>query len=133
MKNISFYLTAGQLATIKATPYQFATMSDAPALARVPRGFTVYKPAGTAYTVGTDARLEVKDDVGNLLFSVRAEGLLDSAAVQKRYVEPVGRAFYANSTAFKVSFVGSVSAISGAGPDVHFGFYFDEVPMKEVQ
>ena len=128
MPLIPFELTAAQVIALDAAPYIFASLGANSGAVRVPRSFVVYKPAGDAFTVGIGARLEVKDDDNNLLFSIAAEGLLDQVGAQSRYVESAtsGKSFSSGSTTFSISCSG---ALSGGGPNVYFRFTFEEVQV----
>ena|SRR3990172_3767770 len=128
MPMIPFERTTAQVITLDTTAYTFATLAVNANVARVPRSLVIYKPAGTAFTVGAGARLEVQDDDNNVLFSVSAVGFLDQATAQSRYVEAAtsGKAFTAGSTTFDLS---ATAGLSGGGSTVYFRLEYDEVPI----
>jgi hypothetical protein len=108
---IPYRFTTAQVLTLGTAPITFATLAVNTALVRVPVGLSLCKPAGTAYTVAAGARLRVLDDDNNVLFDLAAEGFLDQATLQCRYVKAAtsGRAFSANSYVFTLSSTGALT------------------------
>jgi hypothetical protein len=129
MPTIPFERTTAQIIDLDAASYTIATLTSNDKLARVPVALTAYKPAGDAFTVGAGCRLEVKDDDGNVLISLAAEGFLDQTTAQRRYTQAAtsGRAFSGNSSTFTLS---ATAALSDGGSTVQFRFEFDEVPIE---
>jgi hypothetical protein len=117
-----------EMADIDATAATMFT-GVAGSLIRVPKALHVYKPAGTAYTVGAGARLEIKDEDGIVLFSLPAEGLLDQTTAQNRFVLPNARAFNASNYAWKLSASGSIAAAAATQPTVYFKLEYEVVPL----
>lgn len=129
MPTIPFTRTAAQVGTIDSTAYDVLVAATNAGLARVPKSLVLYKPAGTAYTCAAGSRLVLKDDDGNVLFSLACEGFLDQATAQSRYLSPVGGlALSANSTTFSLSCTGSVADAVGS-PDLNGRFSYEEAQI----
>lgn len=111
-----FSLTAAEVGSIDAAASTLETLPTNTRVARIPRSLTLFKPAGTAYTVGAGCRIEVKDTNGNVLFSVAAEGFLDSALAKSRCVEAStsGRAFTDGAATFTLSATSTLTAAAAS-------------------
>lgn len=123
MPMIPFQLTAAQVGAIDSTAKTIATLSTG--LVRVPTLLILYKPAGTAFTVADDVRLELKDDQGVIFFSIPATGFLAVATEQKRVLRAGPMAFDTNNYLFKLSATGSVATATGA-PVVYGRLFYEE-------
>ena len=133
MAKLIFTLTATQMDGIDAAAVTVATLSTNASAARVPKSLVVMKAAGDVYTVNASAKILVRDDDSNVLFSFPATGFLDSAAVQGRYVEAAtsGRAFKSGGTdTFTVDALGSI-AKGSASPDVKFILEYEEYKIVD--
>lgn len=131
MPMIPFSRTAAQMAATDATNDTFVTLETNARLARVPRLLILHMPAGDAYTVGADSRLEVIDDDNNVLFSVPSKGLFDQATAQSRILLPSTFALQASSTTFLLRHRGTLTE-GTASSTVYFQFYFDEYPLTLI-
>ena len=128
MPTIVFERTAAQMGAVDTTASTIATLSTNSNVAIVPVSLVLHKPAGTAYTVGAGARVVLKDDDNNVLFSVAAEGFLDQATTQSRYVAPSATAFSTNSSVFSLSCTGTLTD-AAASPAVRGKWTYEEVSV----
>ena len=96
---------------------------------RVPKALHLYKPAGTAYTIGSGCRLEIKDEDGVVLFSLPAEGLLDQTTAQYRYALPNAGIFNASNYSWALSATGAITAAAATQPTVYFKLEYEVVPL----
>jgi hypothetical protein len=77
-------LTNAQVAALNTTPVVIGSLTAASTLVWVPRRIVINKPAGTAWTCASPARMEVYDDDGCVWFSTRCDGFFDQTTFQGR-------------------------------------------------
>ena len=119
-------ITPTVLGTVDSTALAIGSYSTG---VLVPKAIYIYKPAGDAFMVGADARLNVLDAASNILFSIQLKGLFDSTALVRRLdVLPHNAAFTAVTGAITMVADGTITK-GAASPTTEMRIYFDEFPF----
>lgn len=132
LRMVPFTLTPDQLAAaVAATPFNIWTGSSAPSLVRVPMLLVFSKPAGDAYTVSADARIQITDDDGDVLWSCSAVGFLDQATAQNRVFRPsLGSGNSENLANYQFNLICTGTLTKGtASPNLNGRLYYDHVQV----